>query len=425
MQLIIFEDQALTHFYPLTLTRPVYWLRTGFNTLQEKIVKTIVDNSGYYKVILFCRDYLAGIVQEQSAEASVNKPPDYDDDVLMINGSVVADSLLLDSVRHLKAGEMLVKDGRVVVAVIPRSSLRSIEEFGSLKGGDVLKTLSKITKPRPAEAVNLLSYPWELVEFNGKFIESGFARGGVLGYVDEGVKIYGDKDKIYVGEDAYIESGVVLDARKGPIYIGEETYVESFSRIEGPTYIGRGTRIFGAQIRPNCSIGEVCRIGGEVEASIFHAYANKRHYGYVGHSYIGEWVNLGAGTTNSNLKNTYGEIRMKINNTKINTGKIFIGCFIGDHVKTAIGTLLFSGRRIGVSSHLYGLIKRDIPSFTACFNDDMIEIYLESAVETARRVMRRRGKELSQCYENMIRHLFDLTVNERRESRVKKGTFLH
>ena len=424
MQLIIFEDNTITNFYPLTLTRPAYWLKTGFRTLQEKIINTITGNSTDYEVILFCRGYLEGLVKEETRRFSVNKPPDYDDEALLVNGLLIIDNPLPDILNRLKAGEMLVRDGRVAAASIPRSSLRKIETFDSLKGGDVLKTLSKVAKPTQSEAVHLFNYLWEIVELNGRFIEAEFKHGGILGYVDDDVKIYGDRSKIYVGQGSFIESRVILDARKGPIYIGEETYVEGVSRIEGPAYIGRGTRIFGAQIRPNCSIGEVCRIGGEVESSIFHAYSNKRHYGYIGHSYIGEWINLGAGTTNSNLKNTYGEIKVTLNRNRINTGRTFIGCFMGDHTKTAIGTLIFSGKKMGVSSHLYGLIKKDIPSFTACLNDDMTEIYLDSAIETARRVMRRRGKELSHSYENLLRYLFDLTLGERGGAGVKRGRFL-
>jgi bifunctional UDP-N-acetylglucosamine pyrophosphorylase/glucosamine-1-phosphate N-acetyltransferase len=239
--------------------------------------------------------------------------------------------------------------------------------------------------------------PWDLLIANREALESEVGEPSVRGDV----------------------SG--LAHLEGPVVVEEGAVVKPYTVIEGPAYIGRGSRIFSAQIRPGCSIGEVCRIGGEVEASIFHPYSNKRHYGYIGHSYIGEWINLGAGTTNSNLKNTYGEIRVTINNTRINTGRIFVGCFMGDHVKTAIGTLVFSGKRIGVASHLYGLIKKDIPSFTSCFNDEMTEIYLDSAVETARRMMRRRGKELSRSYEEMLRSLFELTADERRLSNVRRG----
>ncbi|MEM1891463.1 MAG: glucose-1-phosphate thymidylyltransferase, partial [Nitrososphaerota archaeon] len=146
-----------------------------------------------------------------------------------------------------------------------------------------------------------------------------------------------------------------------------------------------------------------------------------------GHSYIGEWVNLGAGTSNSDLKNTYGTIKMDVGGRTHDTGNIFVGTFVGDHVKTAIGTYIFSGKKIGVSSHLYGIVSEDVPSFTAyakTLGAKPTEIYLESAIETARRMMRRRNVQLSRTYEDMLRKVFKLTEQERSKAGVVKGKFL-
>lgn len=161
----------------------------------------------------------------------------------------------------------------------------------------------------------------------------------------------------------FVEPGVVFDTRGGGIIIDEAAQVRSGTRLEGPLYVGPQTIIFGGDVRGSV-LGPQCRIRGEVAASVFHGYVNKAHDGFVGHSVIGAWVNLGAGTTTSNLKNTYGEIRLEPAGDRIETGRQFLGSLIGDHAKTAIGTMLSTGTIIGAGANVFGgAVPKWVPPF--------------------------------------------------------------
>ncbi|MER3408392.1 MAG: hypothetical protein C4292_06665, partial [Nitrososphaera sp.] len=222
-----------------------------------------------------------------------------------------------------------------------------------------------------------------------------------------------------------IEDGTVLDARKGPIYIGSGASVAP-SRIVGPAYIGEDTQVKQFSLIETSYIGRSCRIAGEVEHSIISDYANKAHAGFVGHSYVGEWVNLGAMTTTSDLKMTYGNIKMQAGNKKADTGMNKVGSFWGDMCKTSIGTLVYSGGRMGAASHLHGLVAGDVPAFTIygeSIGAKNVELELESAIETQKRVMPRRGQSMSRAYEQMMRDVFAMTAAERKNAKIRKTRF--
>jgi UDP-N-acetylglucosamine diphosphorylase/glucosamine-1-phosphate N-acetyltransferase len=189
------------------------------------------------------------------------------------------------------------------------------------------------------------------------------------------------------------------------------------STIAGPTYIGKGSTIkVGAKIYAGTSIGEVCKVGGEVEESIMHSYSNKQHDGFLGHAYVGMWVNLGAGTSNSDLKNDYGIVRVEIGGETIDTGSMYVGATIGDHSKTGILTALNTGTIVGTGCNLYGAVLHDkfVPSFTWGEGGAYVEYRLEKFLRVARSVMARRKMELSTAEESMLREAFSLTADERK-----------
>ena len=170
----------------------------------------------------------------------------------------------------------------------------------------------------------------------------------------------------------------------------------------------------------------MCRVGGEFEESVMHGYSNKYHAGFIGHAYIGEWVNIGAMTTNSDLKDTYGTVKVTIGTKRIDTGLRKVGCFIADMAKTSIGVLIYTGKKIGVASHLHGIVYEDVPSFTIyakSLGAKSVELYLDSAIEIQRRMMARRKKELKDYEIEVIRKVFELTKEERIRGGVIKGAF--
>ena len=191
--------------------------------------------------------------------------------------------------------------------------------------------------------------------------------------------------------------------------------IEPFSFIQGPAWIGPGSLIASARIRGETSIGPVCRIGGEVEASIVQGYSNKHHDGFLGHSYLGEWVNIGAMTTNSDLKNTYGTIRMVIEGFgQIDSGILKLGCFLADHVKLGIGVHLNGGAVIGTGSNIFGVhfAPKTIPPFT--WGGEVFREYrIQSMIDVARKVMARRKVSMSVEQEEVLRAVFAMTRGDR------------
>ncbi len=249
---------------------------------------------------------------------------------------------------------------------------------------------------------------------------------GFVGKMDKQATIYGDAPNLHLGERAFIEAFAVLDVRNGPIYIGKETIVQAGSRITGPAYIGDKTIVASGLVREGCHIGNVCRVGGELDATILHGCTNKYHTGYIGHSYIGEWVNIGAATTNSNLKNTYGTVKVTVKGKEIDTRDVKVGCFVGDHAKTSIGTQIYAGKKIGVASHAHGFVTEDMPSFTFWAKSPgakPTELYLKSAIETQKRVFARRGIKQTREDVELLKRLFSLTAVERRKAGVVKRRF--
>ncbi|MFH1362374.1 MAG: hypothetical protein ABIH69_07000 [bacterium] len=234
-----------------------------------------------------------------------------------------------------------------------------------------------------------VNYLWDLIGNLGEDLAKDLQ---VLGVRCEGEihssAVLLNKENMLIEKGVEVEPCAVLDARHGPIYIAKGTVVKAGANLRGPVSIG-----------PNC------RINGEVVASIFHGSSNKGHYGFIGHSYIGEWVNLGAGTTNSNLKNTYGSVKVQVNGSEIDSGEQFLGCFVGDYAKTGIGTLITTGAVIGVGANVFGggVTPKYVPNFAWGLND---KYKFEAFVATAKKMMGRRKRELSAEQEKGLRQLY-------------------
>ena len=222
------------------------------------------------------------------------------------------------------------------------------------------------------------------------------------GPLPAGVTVFGNPAAVAL-HGAEVEPGVVLDARKGAIILERGVQVRSGSRIEGPFWAGEGTWIFGGQLR-HVSAGPRCRLHGEISTSVFNGYANKSHDGFIGHSVIGEWVNLGAGTITSNLKNTYGAIRLEVGGTRIETGRTNLGALIGDHAKTAIGTLIPTGAVVGAAANLFTATRaaKYTPPFSWGGGDDAW-LDPDQFVAVARRILPRRDVAVDADVEASLR----------------------
>src|SRR5262249_23608760 len=225
---------------------------------------------------------------------------------------------------------------------------------------------------------------------------------------------------LLVHPTARVDPMVVADTTRGPVVIDHDAVVSAFSRLEGPCYIGPGTHLLGAKVRLGTTLGPGCRVGGEVECSILQGQSNKYHDGFLGHSYVGEWVNLGAGTHNSDLRNDYGEVTVTVDGRPVATGLTKVGCFLGDHTKTGLGTLLNTGTSAGVFCNLLpsgAYLPRRVPSFCSWWNGALAEHGdLPRLLRTAGEVMRRRGAALTETHAALFRLLYDRSAPERRQA---------
>jgi UDP-N-acetylglucosamine diphosphorylase/glucosamine-1-phosphate N-acetyltransferase len=200
-----------------------------------------------------------------------------------------------------------------------------------------------------------------------------------------------------VERGAYFEPHVIIDTTDGPVLVRRGARISAFTRLDGPCVIGEDVQVLGGKIR-GCSIGEHSRVNGELSGTIFIGHANKAHDGFVGDSVLGRWVNLGAGTITSNLKNSYGEISLWTPEGTRRTGETFLGSFIGDHAKIGIGTRLTTGCVIGAGANVFGsaIPPKFVPPFAWGDTPPFKEYDAEKFIEVAVRVMARRGVALGE-----------------------------
>ena len=406
LDICIFEDEHFSRLYPLTLTRPVFDLRCGISLLREKVARRFPGSRSHF----FCRDYLAEVVRESAPGVLVNKPPS--DACLFINGRFI----FADKLPTLGSQEMVWKcSGEVAGAQLAgtRSAALAQQKDGVLR--------SSLFDNLPVQEIagTFIHYPWDLVHHNPRQIKDDFSffdRGGqISGKIYPNVTLLEEKN-IYIAAGARIKPGAVLDAEDGPIYIDEGATIMANASLQGPIFVGpRSTIKMGAKIYEGTSIGEVCKVGGEVEETIIHSYSNKQHDGFIGHSYFGQWVNIGADSNNSDLKNNYGNVRVAINGEMVDTGLMFVGLIMGDHSKSGINTMFNTGTVVGVMSNVFGSGYPDkfIPSFSWGGIESTETYDLEKALEVGRRVMARRKITLSPAQEKMLRRVFEMTAKER------------
>lgn len=411
----IFEDDRYSQLYPLTLTRPVFDVRCGISTLKEKIIRRFSHNP----LILFCRSYLKDYIQQQNQNAQVNRIDS--EECLFINGRLIADAPFakaLETLLDTSKEQIFFYKGQVVAAFLKGEN--GAEFVDSLEKGSTLEGFG--TLPRvEIEGAKLIQYPWDLVHHNSSEIVEDFHhlnRGGIIeGNVSDHALVV-NKDGIFIGKDSIIKPGAVLDAEEGPIYIGDDVTVMANAVIQGPAFVGNRSLIkISAKIYEGTSIGEVCKVGGEVEESIIHSYSNKQHEGFLGHAYVCQWVNLGADTNNSDLKNNYGSVKVYIDGKLVDSGSMFVGLFIGDHSKSGINTMFNTGTVVGTMCNVFGsdYPPKYIPSFSWGGGGKIVEHDLEKALKTAQQVMARRKKTLTPEYERIFRHVFELTRDERKQ----------
>ena len=313
--------------------------------------------------------------------------------------------------------EVALNGETVVYARLNKENCQSITTDSFLNGSFKENFKGKI-KFIETDAI-LIDYFWDIIKLNCSQIEKDFKQyvknGTVEGKLYDGVYLL-DSRNIFVGKNSTIKPGCVLDAEEGPIYIGENVSIASNSTIEGPVFIGNESKINAhSRILSGSNIGRVCKVGGEIEETVIHDYSNKQHDGFLGHAYLGSWVNLGADTVNSNLKNTYDCVHVKLFNKMVNSGRMFLGMAIGDHSKTAINTTFMTGTVVGFGSNIVTskYPPKFVPSFCWCINKGIVPYDVNTFIELAEKVMARRNITLTESEKVLYKTVYNLTEDER------------
>ena len=408
--MIVFEDEGLAGFGPLTLLRHVSLLRWGTRRLLGALVGKIPNATD---VVIWGRQELSGVTRDATGRPyneKVHGPA-------FLVSARAKPSEALFSLASKPEPFVAHSGGELVAARLDSVPLRP----GVVRKADLkLARRGERTSLPPG---SLFRGYWDLIESNGLAIAEQAKHFEEQLALPRNVEVRGPLSNVMVDAGAEIEGHVTLDAKLGPVIVEGGATVESFSRVMGPCYIGPKTRISSALIGGGTSIFESCKVGGQVENSVIMPYTNKAHHGYVGDSYVGSWVNLGAGSTFSNLKNTYGNVRLNAGGKKVDTGMLKLGPAVGDMAKLSIGALVYAGKGVGTGSHVSGVASDDVPSFT--FFDSgqgkKVELLLESVLETQRRMMERRGMTLSRNEEALIRRTFAATAGERAKAGARKG----
>jgi UDP-N-acetylglucosamine diphosphorylase/glucosamine-1-phosphate N-acetyltransferase len=414
-RILIYEPQnASQQLYPFSLMHPSWEIRCGAFRLWEKIEKLFSQSA--IPITFHGRNLIARSFAERYQEVDLpSSLPDSTSSCLILHGSalwnyaqaaILKEAITEITVDNPQTAIQFFAQSTPVATYVPEgyivdtSSVSTIEKF--------IHSLDDNAKSLQID-VPIISFLWDAIAHNATAIEddvillkSSFSKlstGTSQLYFHEGVH------GTYIGENVTIGAGSVLDSSEGTIILGNNVRIMPQSTILGPCFIGHNSIIkVASKIYGETSIGEHCKVGGEVENSIFQSYSNKQHDGFVGHSFISEWVNLGADTNTSDLKNNYGNIRVQFPHQTINTNRMMLGCLCGDHTKTSINTMLNTGTTCGVFANIFtnGFPDKFIPSFSWGGHKEASHFRLDDALDLAARVMQRRNRFLTESEKELI-----------------------
>ncbi len=391
MSYILFDDVARKSLKPFTYIRPVCDIRIGILTIREKWERYLGETTS-----TLTEDYLS------------NKyPVIFADEMTLINGSVCPTPKLVQAIKNLSVNQVLVCNDNIIAMSKTR------EDFIS-EGDD-------IEKIEIEEDFIKLNNVWDIYVYNGRAIKEDFeliTKGRKSQPLSSTNRLI-NPENIFVEEGASIECAC-LNAKNGPIYIGKDAEIMEGSVVRGPFAMGENAVLkLNTKIYGGTTLGPYAKVGGELDSVVIFGYSNKAHDGFIGHSVIGEWCNIGADTNASNLKNTYDEVRLFDidKNTFVPTGQIFCGTIFGDHSKCGINVMFNTGTVVGISSNIYGAgyQRNFIPSFAWGGTNVGLKLYeLDKAIEVNERMMQRRGLAMSDEDKKILQHVFNQTLKNKK-----------
>jgi UDP-N-acetylglucosamine diphosphorylase/glucosamine-1-phosphate N-acetyltransferase len=397
MHTVVLFDDRLGLTAPLTDLRASFDVRTGAFTTAGRWSRA----NGCTLAGVIVPDSIAQLVAQSVPNRVVNPALSADDRILLVNGRCPIPS---NAITSLQPGEWLCDPEESHLAA---ANLTVREALSFLQGQGLPKGSAK-----SAESRVLISRPWHVRTLRDACIAHDLATfaNSPSQPTPHGVIRFGEHH-VHLSRSAKVYPTVVLDAESGPIVIDDNAVVRPGAILIGPLYVGPNSTVLErALIRPNTAIGPWCKVSGEIGGTIFQGYANKAHDGYLGDSWVGEWVNLGAGTTNSNLLNTYAEIIAKASHDGRNerTGETFLGAIIGDHVKTAICTRIMTGSVLATGGMFASTlaVSGSTQSFAWVTDAGDKRYRLEKFIEVMAAAQARRKVVATQAYVERIRALF-------------------
>ena len=438
MKTVVFEDSAVWELNPITMGRPAFAITCGTMRLLD-----ILNQLDTESISFLCRPYLEATssyeypdsrfcfgITEVCWELESSAP---EENVLLVNARMVPDVRIIPFLKKcMKKGApvfYLWQDIPACVCLPAAQLLKAIKGIKTSLKTDVLPiNLKQAVKKCPEE----YDHPFELFDYPHDVVRNHmelFARNLAYRLKHTVPALTGKPEKrwtsgkwteiregVFVGEGVKLGEYLVTDTSKGPILVDEGASIGPFCFLKGPVYIGPNSKVIEhAALKEEVGLAHTTKVGGEVEASSIEPYTNKQHHGFLGHSYLGSWINLGAGTCNSDLKNTYGSVSMQYKDGRVATAMQFHGCIIGDYAKTAINTSIFTGKTIGSCSMVYGFVTRNVPSFTnyaRSFNQ-CTELPVEVMISTQKRMFARRNVTQEQCHIDLLNQMFLISANER------------
>ena len=400
MSILVFEDDLSPQLFPVTIGKPSFVISCGSYRLIDLLAQLDVP------VSWVVRPHLRAIyaTPELKSEATASGP------TLLVNAALVPSVAVLEQLRGLvaagQAGIVRAKK-RVLAALLPAD----MAPPGVGLGVEALTAyLRALELPAVELELPFFEYPHDIVRYHQAALRTNLEHRLERGEFTQLA------DGVFVAQGVQFGDYVVTDTQAGPILVEAGAKIGPYCYLSGPAYIGPGARVNEhSSIKDGTSLGQTTKIGGEIEATIIEPYTNKQHHGFLGHSYLGSWINLGAGTCNSDLKNTYGQVNMEYQGKKVPTGMQFIGCIVGDYAKSAINTGIFTGKTIGACSMVYGFVTTNVPSFVnyARLFGQVTETPVDVMIATQARMFARRNVTQRESDMQLLRDMYELTRHER------------
>ena len=397
MQVILYEDETVSGLFPVSLTRPAFDIRSGGYTLSEAASMT------FSKAVLssLCRE----VVRDVSPLEVFSESHTHDEGFLFLNARLTPSFFSLQALADILKNEkedFVLTYGDTLIGLFTKKLTHA--EVAHMP--TFLNSRAKGTKVT-AIHWRLFNFPEDIIFFNRENL------GANLSIAAE--NLHSKSRGLYLGKNVELSKECVIDTTKGPIIIGDDVTVHPFTVLKGPLFIGAKSIIKEFSVLENSTIGSVCKVGGEVESSVLDAYSNKQHQGCLGDSYIGRWVNIGAGTTASNLKNTYSPVSISGRGSTAQ----FLGTVVGDFSKIASNSVIFPGKILGVSAHAYGIVTEDVPSFTSSVCAAAhYELPLAIAEKIQRAMALRRDVAFTDSDAALLKKVFGQTQPERDDRKV-------